>query len=100
MKYANIITLKELRQLTHLNNFIVVDIGTKEEITDIYDTEYRIDLIDSTSKIVPIGTTAFYEDKSEFKPEIYKKPNRSSRKEYCIATQVVVYVSKITNEVE
>ena len=99
MKYANIMTLNELLEFNKLSDFIVVEEGSNKEIKNYDLKEYRVNYISSTSKMVPSGVNAYYESESEHKPDIYKRPNLLVDKSYIIQTYVVIYVSKITNEV-
>jgi len=107
MKYANIITLKELLSLTSFSDYIVVEDDSHKTLFNKFyynnfyqgTEEYRVNYISSTPELIPTKENAIYEDTTEAKPEIYKKPNLLTDKDYCIKTLVVIYVSKITNEV-
>lgn len=98
MKYKNIMTLNELKNLIPLDDYIIVNYNN-DIITDYDTTEYRVGFISSTPMLIPTGDNAKYEAKSEYKPDKYKKTNLHSSKDYCIDSKLVIYVIKITNEV-
>lgn len=99
MKYVNLMTLKELLNLVSLGNFIVVENDKKIKNYKENADDYIIEYISSTSNLEPTLENWKYETETKYKPYMYKKINTLENKDYCVKSEVVIYVRKATNEV-